>query len=175
MFYTWSNHFMPFACLFGPIILLHLANSLPPHLKPPPKCLCGRSKSTLVNILTLVNNFDLWHFKYSNELIFLNTLLNHLHWFWTLYNHEIYYIFLPSIHIQYFQYFRDVRSLETVQYEVPNSWTVHLFFDSFIALTKIQFSCLFDFHSLLLIKCLIIALDSHSQSRLVESFDHLTS
>ena len=79
-----------------------------------------------------VNNFDLWHFKYTNELIFLNTLLNHLHWFLTLYNHGIYYIFLSSIHIQYFQYVRDVRSLETVQYEVPNSWTVHLFLNSFV-------------------------------------------
>ena len=139
--------------------------------------LCGGQSQPfdLVNIFDLVNNFDLWHFKYTNELISLNTLLNHLYWFWTLYNHGIYYIFLSSTHIQYFQHFHDVKPLETIQYEVLNSWTVPLFLDSFIALTKIQFSCLFDFHSLLLIKCLIIELDSHSQSHLVESFDHLTS
>ena len=84
----------------------------------------------------LVNNFDLLNIKYTNELIFLNTLLNHLHWFWTLYNHGIHYIFLSSTHIPYFQHFHDVKPLETVRYEVPNSWTVHLFLNSFIALIQ---------------------------------------
>ena len=55
--HTWSNRILPFACLLGPITLLYLANSFPPHLNPPPRCLCGWSTWST---FWLSQQFDFW-------------------------------------------------------------------------------------------------------------------